>query len=168
MADCNTKVSVQSFQQCDGTNFSTAGVDNSIKIGNGSLGTYTGIGLTFDGKNSSAIVDVKGSIPYGDSPVSGGFRIRHNLNENSQSVQFRIQPATVTVPITNKTSIYTTPYIAAKHSYGKNGFDTTVGNFTGVSTQIGKTNIFLEGQIYDVTKIKPSTTSINVGISVTI
>lgn len=166
--DVTTKISAQSFQQCDGTNFSTAGVDNNFKVGNGSVGTYTGIGLTFDGKNSSAIVDVKGSMPYGNGPVSGGFRVRHNLNENSQSVQVRIQPATVTIPLTDKTNIYTTPYVAAKHSYGKSGFDTTVGNFTGISTKIGKASVFVEGQIYDVTKIKPSTTSVNVGVSITI
>lgn len=166
--DVTTKITAQSFQQCDGTNFSTAGVDNSYKAGKGSIGTYTGIGLTFDGKNSSAIVDIKGSTPYGNSPVSGGFRVRHNVNEDSQSVQLRIQPATVTLPITKKTSIYTTPYVAAKHTYGKKGFNTTVGNFTGLSTKIGKASVFVEGQIYDISKINAENTSINVGVSFSI
>lgn len=165
--DTTTKISIQSFQQCDGSNFSTAGVDNNYKVGKGNIGTYTGIGLTFDGKNPSAVVDLKGSIPYGSTPLSGGFRIRHNINEDSQSVQLRLQPATVTIPLTKKTNIYTTTYIAAKHKYGEKGFDTTVGNFTGVSTKIGKASVFVEGQIYDVAKINAKNSSVNVGISIT-
>lgn len=168
MPDFNTKISASTFQQCDGTNFSTVGVDNSVKIGKGNIGTYTGIGLTFNGSPASAIIDAKGSIPYGEGPVSGGFRIRHNLGEASQSVQVRIQPATVTIPINEKTSIYTTPYITAKHTYGKKGFDTSVGNFTGISTKVGKVNMFIEGQIYDVKNINASTTSINAGVSINI
>lgn len=166
--DVTTKITAQSFQQCDGTNFSTTGIDNNYKVGKGSIGTYTGIGLTFDGKNSSAIVDIKGSTPYGNSPISGGFRVRHNLNEDSQSVQLRIQPVTVTLPITKKTSIYTTPYVTAKHTYGKKGFNTTVGNFTGHSTKIGKASVFVEGQIYDISKINTENASINVGVSFSI
>ena len=67
-----SKVTVSSFQQCDGTNFTTAGVDNSFKTGRGNIGVYTGIGLTFDGKPASAVIDLKGSVPYGDSALSGG------------------------------------------------------------------------------------------------
>lgn len=166
MPEVNTKFSVSSFQQCDGTNFTTAGVDNSVKLGNGNLGTYTGIGLTFDGKPSSAVVDLKGSVQYGNSPVSCGFRIRNNLNENSQTVQFRIQPCTVTVPVSNKTSIYTTPYAATKVNYKTGDNKTTFGNYTGISTKIGKASVFVEGQIYDITKINKNTTSINAGVSI--
>ena len=49
MPNVNTKISASSYQQCDGTNFTTAGVDNSMKVGNGNMGVYTGIGMTFDG-----------------------------------------------------------------------------------------------------------------------
>ena len=169
MTDFNTKVSAQSFQQCDGSNFSTTGIEVNKPIGNGSLSTYAGVGTSFTKGSTGAVIDFKGSMPYGNSNVSGGFRIRHNINPNSKSVQFRLQPATVTIPLTDKTSIYTTPYIATKINYGKKGADTTVGNFTGISTKISKNvNAFVEGQIYDVTKINKSTTSINAGISITI
>lgn len=169
MPDINTKISASSFQQCDGTNFSTVGVDNSVKVGKGSLGTYTGIGLTFNGKPSSAVVDLKGSIPYGDSPVSGGFRVRNNLNENSQTVQFRLQPCTVTVPVAEKTNIYATPYVATKVNYKTGDNKTDVGIFGGVSQKIGNnTSVFVEGQLYDVTKVNAGTTSVNVGVSITI
>ncbi len=168
----NTSYSVSSFQQCDGINFTTAGVDNSYKVGSGTIGAYTGIGLTFDGKPASAIVDLKGSVPYGDSPVSGGFRVRNNLNENSQSVQFRVQPCTVTVPVSNKTSVYTTPYVAAKVNYDSGKVKTNVGNYTGISTnmKIAGHDVkgFVEVQAYDLTNMKRETTSVNVGFSVKI
>jgi len=166
MPEINTKISASTFQQCDGTNFTTAGVDNSYKVGNGNLGVYAGVGLTFDGKPASAIVDLKGSVPYGDSPLSGGFRVRNNLGENSQSVQFRVQPATVTVPVGQSTNLYATPYVAAKVNYKTGDVSTTGGIFGGVSQKIGKASIFVEGQIYDATKISAETTSINVGVSI--
>jgi|InofroStandDraft_1065614.scaffolds.fasta_scaffold00505_58 hypothetical protein len=163
-----SKVTVSSFQQCDGTNFTTAGVDNSFKTGRGNIGVYTGIGLTFDGKPASAVIDLKGSVPYGDSALSGGFRVRNNLGENSQTVQFRVQPCTVTAPVGKNTNIYATPYAAAKVNYKTGAADCNVGCFTGVSQKVGKASVFLEGQIYDVSKINANTTSINVGVSIPI
>lgn len=162
-----TKYSASTFQQCNGTNFTTVGVDNSYKVGNGTVGAYAGVGLTFDGK-PSAIVDLKGSVPYGDSPLSGGFRVRNNLGENSQSVQFRIQPATVTVPVGQSTNLYATPYVATKVNYKTGDVSTTGGIFGGVSQKVGKASVFVEGQIYDVTKVNAGTTSINVGVSINI
>lgn len=166
--NATTKVSVSTFQQCDGSNFTTAGVDNCYKVGSGSVGTYTGIGLTFDGKPSSAVVDVKGSMPYGNSILSGGFRVRNNLNENSQTVQFRVQPCTVTVPVGKNTNIYATPYAATKVNYKTGDAATNVGAFAGVSQKIGNASLFVEGQVYDVTKVNSGTTSINVGVSINI
>lgn len=163
-----TKYSVSSFQQFDGSNFTTMGVDNSYKVGNGSLGAYAGIGLSFDGKPASAILDFKGSMPYGDSPVSGGFRVRHNLSEGSQTVQFRVQPATVNVPLGKNTNAYATPYVAGKLNYSNGDFSTSAGAFFGVSQKIGDVSVFAEGQLYDFTKVNPSTTSFNVGVSIPI
>lgn len=161
-----TKVSVSSFQQCDGTNFTTAGVDNSFKAGSGSIGFYTGAGLTFDGKPASAVIDCKGSMPYGSSSVSGGFRIRNNLNEKSQTVQIRLQPCTVTVPIGQNTSLYATGYTSTKINYETGDIKTNIGCFAGVSQKVGKASVFIEGQIYDAGKINASTTSINFGVSI--
>ncbi len=163
-----TKVSVSSFQQCDGTNFTTAGVDNNFNAGSGNIGVYTGVGLTFDGKPASAVVDLKGSVPYGNSIMSGGFRVRNNLNENSQTVQFRLQPCTVTVPVGQNTNLYATPYAATKVNYKTGDTTTNVGCFAGVSQKIGKASVFVEGQIYDVSKVNANTTSINVGVSIPI
>ncbi len=163
-----TKFSASSFQQCDGSNFTTAGVDNSFKAGRGNLGIYTGFATGFDGKPISGIIDFKGSTPYGNSPVSGGFRIRNNIGEDSKTVQFRLQPCTVTVPVGQTTNIYATPYVATKVNYNTGDAATSVGCFAGVSQKIGKASIFVEGQIYDVGKINANTTSINVGISIPI
>ncbi len=163
-----TKASVSSFQQCDGTNFTTAGVDNSFKVGEGNIGVYTGIGLTFNEQPATAIVDLKGSMPYGNSVFSGGFRVRNNLGENSQSVQFRLQPCTVTVPVANGTNIYATPYMATKVNYNSGDVTTSFGAYGGVSQKVGNVNIFVEGQIYDFSNVNKNTTSINVGVSIPI
>ena len=166
--DVTTKVSVSSFQQCDGTNFTTAGIDNSFKTGNGNLAFYTGFATGFDGKPICGIIDFKGSMPYGESPVSGGFRIRNNIGEGSKTVQFRFQPCTVSVPVGQNTSIYATPYVATKVNYNSGDAATTAGCFAGVSQKIGKASVFIEGQIYDAGKINANTTSVNVGISIPI
>lgn len=165
MPGINTKVSTSTYQQCDGSNFSTAGFDCSTQVGNGKLSTYAGIGTCFTKGSTGAIIDVKGSIPYGKTCFSGGFRVRNNLNENSKTVQFRIQPVTTTVPLNKNTSIYVTPYYATKLNYENSKTTDGFGCFAGVNTKVGKTNIFFEGQIYDVNHINKSNTSVNAGIS---
>lgn len=166
MPEISKKVSVSTFQQCDGSNFTTAGVEAGIKAGRGNLSLYTGIGTNFCENSTGSVIDFKGGVPYGNGLVSGGFRVRNNLNPNSQTVQIRVQPATVNVPVSSSTSIYATPYVSTKIDY-KDGYKSTdAGVFAGVSQKIGKASIFVEGQIYDVTKVNSSTTSINAGISI--
>lgn len=166
MTDFDKKVSIQSFQQCDGSNFSTAGVDFSKKFDKISLGSYLGFGTSYKKGSTGVVFDVKGSVPYGNSPVSGGFRVRNNITPNSKSVQLRLQPATLTIPLSDKTNLYSTPYVATKINYKNGSANTSFGNFSGISTKIGKVNMFVEGQLYDLTKINPSTTSVNLGFSV--
>ena len=153
------KASAASFQQCNNTNFSTAGIDISKKFGKSSIGTYIGFGTSFEDNSTGAIVDLKGSTGYGNSCLSGGFRIRNNISQNSQTIQFRVQPLTVTVPINKKISLYSTPYVATKLNYENGDASTSVGNFTGANIKLGKASLFVEGQIYDVTKINKNTTS---------
>ncbi len=166
MPDINTKISASTFQQCDGSNFTIAGVDASINVGQGNIGFYGGVGTSFTKGSTGAIFDVKGSVPYGDSVFSGGFRVRNNINDNSQTVQFRVQPLSVNVPVSDKTKLYATPYLATKVDYKTGNMTTNAGCFAGVSQKIGKVSVFVEGQIYDVTKINANTTSVNAGISV--
>ncbi len=167
MVDFNTKISAASYQERS-SNFTTIGVDNSLNLGNGSIGVYTGVGTNFNDNPMSAVIDLKGCLQYGNSPVSGGFRVRNNLNENCQTVQFRIQPCTVSLPVANNTSIYTTPYVATKLNYRTGDNKTSFGNYTGVSTKIGKASVFVEGQLYDLTKINKNTVGINIGVSIPI
>ena len=166
MPGINTKVSASTFQQCDGSNFSTAGLDVGIAAGRGSVGVYGGIGTSFTGGSTGVIFDIKGSVPYGNSPLSGGFRVRHNINGNSKTVQFRFQPATVNIPVGDKTKIYATPYVATKVNYKTGKADTSIGCFAGVSQKLGKASVFLEGQIYDASHINAGTTSVNAGVSI--
>ncbi len=164
----NTKLSAATYQDIAGPNFTTVGVDNSIKIGNGCLGLYTGVGTSFNGKPITFVGDIKGSMPYGDTCLSGGFRVRNKLNQDSQTVQLRVQPLTVTVPVAKNTNIYTTPYVATNINYKTGDPKTSFGNFTGVSTKVGKASVFVEGQLYDLTKVNKNTIGINAGVSIPI
>ncbi|MBR1425395.1 hypothetical protein IJ579_07530 [bacterium] len=161
-----TKVTAQTFQDFDGTNFTTTGADYQlVKFENGSLGAYTGIGTDFTDA-TGVILDLKGSMGYGNSIFSGGFRLRHNIGESSQTVQLRLQPATLTVPLGKKIDFYATPYEAAKLNYGTGKIDFSTGIYSGISFQAGKARVFIEGQLYDVTAINPETTGINAGVTI--
>lgn len=168
--DINTKASVTTFQNLNGSNFTTAGIDISTPVKNGSVGIYAGVGTEFSGGSTGIIFDAKGSVPYYSSPsvtLSAGGRIRNNLNTDSQTVQIRVQPATVTVPVGENTNIYATPYVAEKINYNTGAANTSVGIFGGASTKVGdNVSVFVEGQLYDVGKVNKNTTSINAGISV--
>jgi hypothetical protein len=164
----NTKLSAATYQDIAGPNFTTVGVDNSIKVGNGCLGLYTGVGTSFNGKPITFVGDIKGSMPYGDTCLSGGFRVRNKLNQDSQTVQLRVQPLTVTVPVAKNTNIYTTPYVATNINYKTGDPKTSFGNFTGVSTKVGKASVFVEGQLYDLTKVNKNTIGVNAGVSIPI
>lgn len=162
----NTKISVSTFQNIDGSNFTTAGIDAGVNVGKGSLGIYGGVGTNFTQGSTGAIIDFKGSMPYGDTPLSGGFRVRNNINGNSQTVQIRVQPATVNIPVSENTKVYATPYSATKINYKTGDTNTTFGAFGGVSTKVGNASIFVEGQMYDVTKVNKSTIGLNAGVSI--
>ena len=164
----DTKISATTYQNMNGSNMSTAGIESSINVGQGKLSVYGGIGTNFTNNSTGAIIDFKGSIPYGDSPVSGSFRIRNNLNQASESVQFRIQPANVSVPVSENVNLYADPYAALKID-NKGNKNYTAGVFAGTSVKISKnTSIFVEGQLYDVTKVNKNTTGINAGISISL
>ncbi len=162
----NNKVSISTFQNIDGSNFTTAGVETGTSNDKGSVSFYGGIGTNFTKGSTGVVFDFKGSVQYGNSPFSGAVRIRNNINENSQSVQIRVQPATVSIPVSDKTKVYTTPYVATKIDYKTGDTDTKCGVFGGVSTKVGKASVFVEGQLYDVTKVNKSTVSFNAGVSI--
>jgi hypothetical protein len=164
----NKTVSVSSFQQCDGSNFTTAGVEVGQNINPAKFSIYAGVGTSFKDNSTGAVFDFKGSVPYSSNSImSASFRLRNNINPNSQSLQIRVQPFNASVPIGKGTSVYADPYVAAKIDY-KNGYDNTkVGVFAGVSQNLDKnTKVFVEGQLYDVTKVNSSTTSVNAGVSI--
>lgn len=160
------KFSVSTFQNMDGSNFTTAGVETKIYSGKGNLSAYTGVATNFKNNAISAIIDFKGSMPYGESNLSGSFRIRNNINDKSETVQFRIQPANVNVPLNKNVNLYADPYVAMKVDYKTGDTTTNVGVFAGASVKVGKASVFVEGQLYDVSKINSRTTGINAGLSI--
>lgn len=137
-----------------------------MNVGQGNLSVYGGVGTSFTKGSTGFVADFKGSMPYGNSVFSGGFRVRNNINGSSMSTQIRVQPITVTIPVADKTKLYATPYVATKIDYNTGNTTTNVGCFAGASQKLGNVSIFVEGQIYDVTKINAGTTSINAGIAI--
>lgn len=161
----DNKITLTTYQNFDGTNMTTTGIESSVNVGNGKLSVYGGVGTNFTKDSTGAIIDFKGSIPYGNRPVSGSFRIRNTLKQNGESIQFRIQPANINIPIAKKASIYADPYAALKiDNKGNKAF--TTGIFSGASVKVGKTSVYIEGQLYDLTDINKGTIGINAGVSI--
>jgi hypothetical protein len=159
-----TKLSVSTFQQNNGNNFTTAGVDTSVKVGKGTLSSYVGLSTEFTNNTTGFVVDFKGSAPYrSGSILSGGFRVRNT----ETSTQIRIQPATINIPL-GKTTAYATPYVLFKTPHTSGNITTKCGIFAGASQKVGDVNVFIEGQIYDIGNINKDTTSINLGVSIPI
>ena len=147
-----TKSSIWTYQDINGTNTTIIGVDNSYKIGDSDfkLTTFTGIGIDTnkDSSSSSVIVDVKGNYRYGDTCLSGGFRLRNKFGENTQSTQLRLQPMNVNIPVSDKVSLYATPYVVGKQNWKNNTIEPVVGGFAGASYKVRAGKMSIEGQ-YD-------------------
>lgn len=169
----NITIEGSTFEYLDvKNNFSTLGIGAGLPVGKGTLSAYAGVGTEFEDKTTGLIFDLKGSMPYGKSDFSGGFRLRNNINGGSKSLQFRAMPIkfSTPVPVGDNTKFYVTPYLQTKLDYKTGKFaDPTIGGFAGFSTGVAKnTRIFVEGQLYDVTDVNSGTTSINAGITITI
>ena len=162
----DNKISVSTFQYVDGSNFTTAGAETGIKGDKGSLSFYGGIGTNFTKGSTGVVFDFKGSVNYGNTPLSGAVRIRNNINGNDPHAQIRVQPATITIPVAENAKVYATPYMATKISYKTGDTNTKFGVFSGVSQKVGKVSVFVEGQLYDLTKVNKSTVGVNGGISI--
>ena len=149
--------SVSTFQSLDGSNFTTAGINichEKIKV----LSLYAGVGTNFQKNTTGAIIDLKASYPYAQIELANGKnitfkaggRIRNNINPSSQTIQVKVEPATINIPLNDKVSFYATPYILTKSAYQEISAENLsnnlkMGAFAGFS--IGKFSI--EWQEYD-------------------
>ena len=135
------------FQNFDGTNFTTVGVEAKTGFG---LSTYAGLGADFSNK-STGVFDVKYSGKYAKNSVIGfNGRARTKLGENEQSVELRVSPLAVNVPINENVSAYFTPCGRVKYDAAKGNWKPSGTVFAGVTYKHDKnTSISLEVQNYN-------------------
>lgn len=170
----NIGITAMSCQQIDGSeNFTTYGIRSTQKLGNFSLGAEAGIysSTTIDKKNNNTTTtngvytDIRGSVPYGETCFSGGFRVR----SKDGTTQFRLQPANINFKV-GDVNLYVTPYGVSNLNYETGKFsDPQLGFFGGASYKFKSgQSIFCEYQAYNACRINPGNSSINVGVSIPI
>lgn len=168
----STGVSVSSYQNLDGSNFTLAGIDYKEKADNLSAGLFFGAGTTFAKKDAFGIVaDVKASHNY-SGVLNQNLRLRTKMGTDNTSLQVRYSPVSFDVPVGENTNLYGNLHYcgqlnknyAAKSTTWKN----SCGAFAGVTQKIDKnTSVSLEVQRYNLQNIKDNS-SANWGINASI
>ena len=153
--DIRANVSLNCFQNLDGTNFTMAGLEEKIVSKRGSAGTFLGVGTDFT-KEAVAILDLKGSYNYDKSgKMSQNLRIRNTVGTKNSATEIRYSPLSLDIPITEKTSFYANPHYAGKYSYKSNEWTNSAGVFAGFTQKISKnTTLSIEAQRYNLQDIK--------------
>ena len=151
MGNFNTRISLGTYQYCNGDNTALVGAETRYTGGRG----YVGVGgyVALDNlKNPYGIFDLKGKLNYDSKGiVEQNLRVRTAFDEDLRSTQIRYSPCTVNIPVTNDVSIYSNTHYSAKYNYKSSEWNHSIGNFTGVSWDVTKKdNLSLEGQRYNI------------------
>lgn len=146
----NLYATVSTFQNFDGTNFTTAGVEAKTALGPIGLGVYTGLGSDFQDK-ATGVFDVKFNGNYTEDGTLGfNGRARTKLGENEHTTQYRVSPLSVNFPVCKNVRGYVTPCGVAKCDYDTNTWDYSATVFAGVTWKPNdKTSISVEVQSYN-------------------
>jgi len=165
MGNWNTRVTLGTYQYCDGLNTSFAGAETRYGNKNWYVGTGGYIAAN-DLKNPYGLIDFKGKINYDNKGiVEQNLRIRTAYDGDIQSTQIRYSPCTVNIPVGKDTSIYSNTHYSGKYNYSTNNWSHSIGNFTGISHNLDDhNNLSLEVQRYNLQNIKdnqPQNWSVN-------
>ena len=146
----NLYATVSTFQNFDGTNFTTAGVEAKTSLGPIGLGAYVGLGSDFKDK-ATGVFDVKCNGKYTqDGTLGFNGRVRTKLGKNEQSTEVRVSPLSVNIPISKSVSAYFTPCARAKYNYFNNSWTPSATVFAVITWKPDdKTSISAEVQSYD-------------------
>lgn len=142
------------FQNFDGTNFTTVGVEAKTKfdtpIGIFGLGTYAGLGSDFQDK-ATGVFDLKFNGNYTEDGTLGfNGRARTKFGKNEQSTEVRVSLLSVNIPICKRVKAYFTPCARAKYNYFDNSWTPSATVFVGFTWNIDdKTSISGEVQSYN-------------------
>lgn len=167
----NGSVNAATYQSLDGSNYTLAGFEGSIKDNGKSVSAFLGSGTDFKDTGLDLVVDLKGKLDYDKQGIfNQNARIRTKFEENYQTFQVRYSPISVNVPVGKNTNLYVNPHYVGQISTD-NKWKNGVGAFTGVTQKFGNTSVSLEVQRYNLQNIKDNSTknwSINATIAVNI
>lgn len=168
----STGVSISTYQNFDGSNYTLAGIDYKESYDNLSGSLFFGAGTTFDKKDSFGLVtDVKASHNYA-GVLNQNIRVRTKMTTDNMSLQIRYSPLSVNVPIGENTSLYGNLHYCGQLNKNYETKSTTwknsVGAFAGVSQNIGNnTSVSVEVQRYNLQNIKDNSDA-NWGVNASI
>lgn len=154
----STGVSVSTYQNLDGSNYTLAGYDYKESCDNLSAGIFVGAGTTFDKKDTFGLVaDVKASHNY-SGVLNQNLRLRTKMTTDNTSLQVRYSPVSVNVPVGENTSLYGNLHYCGQLNKNYKTKSTTwknsIGAFAGVTQNINKnTSVSLEVQRYNLQNI---------------
>ena len=155
MPSFNTRTVLGAYQYCDGSNMTFGGAETRYGGDKGylSLGGYV---ASDNLKNPYGLFDLKGKLNYDSKGVlEQNIRIRTAFDDDLKSTQIRYSPLTVNIPICKDVSIYSNTHYSGKYKYDSKTWSHSVGNFTGLSWDITKTdNLALEAQRYNIQDFK--------------
>lgn len=148
-------VSVSTYQNLDGSNFTVCGVEEKYKKEKGYVSAFLGVGTNFK-DDGMFVIDLKGGYNYDKKGVfNQNLRIRNKLGKETESIQFRYSPFSVDAPVGKNTNIYCNPHYAGQKDFKKGKWNHSVGVFAGVTQKLNdRTSISLEAQRYNLQDIK--------------
>ena len=155
MGHFNTRITLATYQYCNGTNTLLANPEVRYSGGKGYIGA--GVALGSDNlKNPYGLFDIKGKLNHTSNGIlEQNVRIRTSFYEDINSTQIRYSPCTVNIPVSDDVSIYSNTHYSGKYNFHTEKWKHSIGNFTGVSWDATpKDNISLEGQRYNIQDFK--------------
>ena len=155
MGNFNTRITLGTYQYCDGNNMAFGGAETRYSGDKG----YIGVGghVASDNlKNPYGLFDLKGKLNYDSKGiVEQNLRVRTAFDSDLKSTQIRYSPCTVNIPVSEDVSIYSNTHYSGKYNFDSDKWKHSVGNFTGISWDIDKkNNLSLEGQRYNIQDFK--------------
>lgn len=146
------EISVSSYQNLDGSNTTLALYCRNYKpCKNLSLTGGAGSSTSFNGTNSFVL---EGKAKYNiNKHVNFQARLRNSFSSQKNISQLRLSGGYKT-DIANNTSIYVTPYAAAKYNYQDGSIATDIGAFAGVTQNLSP-NLSVSAEVQKYNDFKP-------------
>ena len=148
-------VSLNSYQNLDGSNLTVCGLEEKRVFDKISAGAFVGFGTDFE-NGPKLVFDFKGSMNYDkQEKLNQNLRVRNTFGGGNNSTQIRYSPLSVNIPLGETTDFYVNPHYSGKYSYKTSDWSHSAGIFAGVTQKISEnTSVSIEGQRYNLQNIK--------------